>query len=96
MDIQTVIDTCQAEPMVVVVGDYREPEQAFLVSENKTVCEINTSDIPIYLLAMFYVYNMCYPKGCTNFYAFLELTLFKLTVQVPSSVIAFITRLDSL
>ena len=91
-----MICTCQAEPMVVVVGDYREPEQAFLVSENKTVCEIKTGDIPIYLLAMFYVYNMCYPKGCTNFYAFLEMTLFKLSVQVPSSVITLITRLNSL
>ena len=37
------------------MSDYQEPEKAFLVSENKTACEIQTSDIPIYLLAMFYV-----------------------------------------
>lgn len=81
---------------MVVVGDHREPEQAFLVLENKTVCELKTCDIPIDPVAMFYVHNMCYPKGCTNFYTFIESSLFMLSTQVPSSVISFVTRLDSL
>ena len=45
---------------------------------------------------MFYVFNMCYPKGCNNFYAFLEVALLKFSVQVSSSVVNFITRLDVL
>lgn len=82
------MQACQPEPLVVVVGDHRDAQQAFLVSENKTVREITVSDIPIiYLLAMYYVFNMCYPKGCNNSYAFLEITLLKLRMNV--------TRLDS-
>ena len=42
------------------------------------------------------VFNMCYPKGCNNFYAFLKVALLKLSVQVSSSVVNFITCLDSL
>ena len=82
--------------MVVVVADHHDAEQAFLISENKIVCEIKLADIPLYLLAMFYVFNMCYPKGCNNFYAFLKVALLKLSVQVFSSVMNFILCLDSL
>ena len=88
------MQACQPEPLVVVVGDHNA-QQAFLVSENKTVCKITVSDIPAYLLAMYYVL-MCYPTGCNNFYAFLETTLFKLPINVPSSVVNFLTRLDSI
>lgn len=89
------MQVCQPEPVVVVVGDHRDAQQAFLISENKTVCEITVSDIPIFLLATYYVFNMCYPKGCNNFYTFLEVALFKLPVNIPGSVVTFLTRLDS-
>ena len=88
------MQVCQPEPVVVVVGDHRDAQQAF-ISENKTVCEITVSDIPILLLATYYVFNTCYPKGCNNFYTFLEVALFKLPVNIPSSVVTFLTRLDS-
>ena len=59
MDIQTLVDACQTEPMAIVVGDHHDPEQAFLISENKVVCDIKLKvpNIPIFLLAMFYVFN---------------------------------------
>ena len=95
--IKTIISTCQPEPFVVVVGDHHSAEQVFLVCENKTVCEIPLKDIPIYLVAIYYVFNMCYlTKGCTNFYAFLELTVFKLPVKVPASVVSLHSSLDAL
>ena len=34
-------------------------------------------DIPYILMAAFFVYNICYPKGCINFYSFLEAVLLK-------------------
>ena len=94
--IKTIISTCQPEPFVIVVGDHHSAEQAFLVCENKVVCEISLKDIPIYLVAIYYVFNMCYPKGCTNFYAFLELAVFKLPVKVSASVVSLHSRLDAL
>ena len=81
---------------MVVVGDHQSADQAFLVCENKTMCEISVKDIPIYLVAVYYVFNMCYPKGCNNFYAFLELGVFKLPVQVSASVFSLLSRLDAL
>ena len=39
---------------------------------------------------------MCYPKGCTNFYAFLEFAVFKLPVKVSASVESLHSRLDAL
>ena len=37
--------------------------------------EVQTDLVPIVLLSSFFVFNIKYPKCCTNFYTFLELTL---------------------
>ena len=61
----------QSEPYVIVVGSNKNPEQAFLVMNRKILTEINREEIPVYLIAVFYVFNSCYPAGCNNFYCFL-------------------------
>ena len=51
--------------------------------------EINVHDIPLYLLAVFYVFNICYPAGCNNFYCFLEVALLNLkepAIIIPAAV----------
>ena len=94
-DISTMLSTCP--PIVIVTGDYKNPNEAFLVCEKKILCEISIKEIPIFLLPLFYAFNMCYPKGCTNFYTFIESAIFNIDVKVmPTSVESFITRLDAL
>ena len=91
-DISTMLSNCPPHPIVIVTGDFKNPNEALLVCEKKILCEI-----PIFLLALFYAFNMCYPKGCNNFYSFIELALFDLDLKViPPSVGSFMTRLDAL
>jgi len=54
-------------PMAIVVGDYHNPTQLTVACENKKVYDITPKDIPIHLMALHYVINMCYPKGFGNF-----------------------------
>ena len=83
--------------MIIIIGEYRNPIQGFLVCEKKMICEIPTKESPIYLLALYYIFNMCYPKGCNNFYAFIEIGIFNLGVKnVPITIGTFLTRLNAL
>ena len=60
----------QKTPHALVVGEPQDHKQASLVTDNRIVCEVPPSNIPLYLLACFYVFNICYPHGCSNFYSF--------------------------
>ena len=81
--------------MVIIIGDYRDPIQAFLVCE--VLFEVPTKDIPVSLLMPYYIFNMCYPKGCNNFYTFIEIGIFNIKVKnVPLTIGGFLTRLDAL
>ena len=66
----------QTEPYVLLVGSYMEPTQAFLIIDCQVVCEVTLDDVPLALLSSFFVFNICYTRGCANVYAFLEHSLF--------------------
>ena len=52
---------------VLVVGDI----QSFLVVDKKVVCEIESFvDIPFCLMSALFVFNIHYPVGCSNLYAY--------------------------
>ena len=58
----------QNEPYVIVV---HTPEQLLLVIEKEVIAEINdVEEVLFTLLSSFFVFNLCYPVGCTNFYLF--------------------------
>jgi len=52
-----MVSQCPPHPMVILIGDYRDPVQAFLVCK-KVICEIPSKEIPVYLLAPYYIFNM--------------------------------------
>ena len=55
--------------------------QTFLVVDKTIVCEMEVpNDIPFILMAAFFVFNICYPKGCSNLFSFMEI----LTLNYPS------------
>ena len=65
-----------------------------LVIDAKVLSEIPVDDAPIFLLAAFYTFNICYPVGCHNLYCFLEVILLKLEEpHVTVSVKNFLARL---
>ena len=61
------LEQTQKAPYAVVLGGHKDPKQAFMVIDGKIMCEIPIDDIPIYLIAVFYIFNICYPTGCQNF-----------------------------
>ena len=96
-DVSSMVSHCAPHPMVIIIGDHKDPVQAFLVCEKKILCEISTKDIPVSLLMPYYTFNMCYPKGCSNFYTFIEVGIFNMSVKnVPHTLAGLLTRLNAL
>ena len=53
-------------PYVVVIGNLQEPSQMFIVVDQQIVTEVNIIYSPFALLSAIFVFNIHYPKGCTN------------------------------
>ena len=61
------------EPYVIVIGSPDHYTQAFLIIDGRLIGEIKDVEIvPLVLLASYYVFNICYPKGLSAFYSILE------------------------
>ena len=98
-DVTNIASHHQSEPYVIVVGTFQCPQQAFIAMDKKILTEIDVNDTPLYLIAVFYVFNICYPHGCSNFYSFLEVALLGLkepSITVPPSVTNMLARLAAL
>ena len=68
---------------------------AYLVVDKQVIDEVPIDNLPIVLMAAFFVYNICYPKGCSNFYSFLEISMLKFSIEKASpSVTYFLTKLS--
>ena len=92
-----MVSQCLPQPMVIIIGEYRDQLQAFLVCDSKIVCEIPTKDISISLLMPYYIFNVCYRKGCNNFYTFIEAGIFNINVKNLSITVGgLLTRLNAL
>ena len=62
----------QAEPYIIVVGTMGDPSQAFLVVDCHVIGEVELNKIPLVLLGAYFVFNICYCKGCNNMFSYLE------------------------
>ena len=87
-----VSDKAQGEPYVLAIGS----TQWFLVVDNELLYEVDVEDCVLGLLAVFFVFNICYTKGCCNMYTFLEMLLFDTSPSsVPPSVSHFMSIIKS-
>ena len=94
--VDVPLQQMQKAPYAVVLGGHKDPKLAFMVMDKKIICEIPIDDIPIYLIAVFYIFNICYPTGCQNLYCFLEVILLRLQepqISINVSVKNFLARL---
>ena len=58
----------EPEPYILVFQ-----EQLFLVIDCMVLMEVvDPESIPILLISAYFVFNIQYPKGCNNFFSFLE------------------------
>ena len=61
--------------------------QAYLVIDSVTTVEIKCKDIVFILLSSFFVFNICYTKGCQYLFPFFEQALLNFVNKtVPPSV----------
>ena len=77
-----VKDSGRLEPYIAIVG--KESLDASLVVDHQVVDEVPIDNLPFVLMAAFFVYNICYPKGCNNFYSFLEVSMLKYSAEKAS------------
>ena len=60
--------------LAVTANDYdfhcRVPCQAFFVVDSYLIGKVEMNKIPIVLLAAYFVFNICYCKGCYNVYSY--------------------------
>lgn len=70
----TEIASCNENlvPYVLIIGDLDDPTQAYLVVDRQVVTEVDIINIPLVLMSAFFIFNIRYPKGCSNFYTFME------------------------
>jgi len=86
----------QKEPYVLVLGSLKVPKQSFLIIDCEMVNEIDIQDVPLALLSCFFVFNICYTRGCGNVYTFLEHALFSLHhKKFPPSIDHFLAALHA-
>ena len=50
---------------------FQENRQCFLIIEQQVITEIQKNAVMV-LIAAYYVYNLKFPKGCTNVYTLLK------------------------
>ena len=72
-------------PYMLVIGGIQSSTQAFLVVDKKIITEVNNfEDIPFCLMSAFFVFNIHYPVGCSNFYTFMEIYTLDYPVEKAS------------
>lgn len=70
--------------------------QAYLVVDNHIVDEVPITDLPLALMAAYFVFNICYPKGCNNFYSFLEVVVLGYSPEKASPTVKyFLTKINA-
>ena len=92
--VDVPLQQMQKVPYAVVLGGHKDLKKGFMVINKKIICEIPIDDIPIYLIAVFYIFNICYPTGCQNLYCFLEVILLRLQ-ELQISIHVFVKNLSA-
>jgi len=64
-----VKENARLEPYIVVIGE--DTLHAYLVIDNRVIDEVSFVDLPITLMAAYFVFDICY------FYMFLEIVVLK-------------------
>ena len=87
-NLQPIIDDRrQPQPYLLATGCLNDPNQVFLVVDCRVIGEVKDDAYPVILLCAYFVYNICYIKGCNNFYSFLEVLFLNRNIDKVSSTV---------
>lgn len=83
-------------PFLLVCQNDLEDQQVFLCIDRQLITEVSMENSVLLLLSAFYVFNICYPKGCNNVFSFLEFIFFGVNIdKLAPSVKQFFTYISS-
>ena len=84
-------------PFILIKGTYTDEEEIMLVIDTHIVMNVVTEHVPLSLMSAFFVFNVCYPNGCTNFFSLMEVFALDFTLkQTVSSVKHLLSSLFSI
>ena len=84
-------------PFILIKGTYTDAEEIMLVIDTHIVMNVVTEHVPLSLMSAFFVFNVCYPNGCTNFFSLMEVFALDFTLkQTVSSVKHLLSSLFSI
>ena len=72
------------EPYIMVYGEDQSNANAYLIVDKRVIGIVKMTELPFALMAAFFVYNICYPRGCSNFYSMLEILVLKYSSEKAS------------
>ena len=76
-------------PYILISGE--EDLQSFLVVDKMIMCEVKSFyDLPFTFMAAYFVFNICYPRGCSNFFSFMEVIT---SIKASTTVKHFLSNL---
>ena len=81
-------ESTRLEPYIVVVGE--DVLRAYLVVDSHVIDEVPIGDLPFALMAAYFVFNICYPKGCNNFFSFLEIVVLNYCPEKASPSVKYL------
>ena len=81
-DDTTVADVAKAQQFhpYIVVKTEEEDSTISLATDGQIVTAVPLEDVPFTLMAAYFTYNICYPKGTINFFTFMEIV----TLRYPA------------
>lgn len=71
------------EPYILISGEKDEPI-AHLIVDKRVIDKVLIPDLPYVLMSAFFVYHICYPKGCNNLYSMLEVLVLNYSAEKAS------------
>ena len=83
-------------PYLLVIGTVQDNEQIFLITDCRVITEVSHDECVLLLLSSYFVYNICYPKGCKSLFSFLEYTFLDTCLDKLSPLVKqFLANIDS-
>ena len=81
------------EPKIVTIGSLEKPKEVYIVAEQLVVAKLSVHNSPAVMLSAFYVMNIKFPHGLTNFYTILEILFLN---QFPKRIPIIVSQVISL
>ena len=92
-DINKIAGVGSPQSIIVTIGTLKNPREVYIIAEQLVIANISPHSCAAALLSAFYVMNMQFPNGLSNFYTVLEILLLN---QCPKGIPIVVSQVISL